>query len=140
MRAASFIQRIIDKWLSIENNLLNIVHVDPDIFASNYIELTNYLAYAQTFYPQSKTKDYLNELSIRAHQLIYKDQKSSSNKLAHFFTYEIFESIWKIRKPLLYSLLIFVLANIIGIISAHYEDSFLKFIMGSSYVDMTVQN
>lgn len=140
MREASFVERNKEKWRSIENNLLHIIDVDPDILASNYIELTNDLAYAQTFYPESKTKDYLNELSIRAHQLIYKDQKSSSNKLTHFFTYEIFESIWKIRKPLLYSLLIFVLANIIGIISAHYEDSFLKFIMGSSYVDMTVQN
>ncbi|MBD1429302.1 MULTISPECIES: stage II sporulation protein M [Sphingobacterium] len=140
MREASFIERNKEKWLLIENNLLNIVNVDPDILASNYIELTNDLAYAQTFYPQSKTKDYLNELSIRAHQLIYKDQKSSSNKLSHFFTYEIFESIWKIRKQLVYSLLIFLLANVIGFISAHYEESFLKFIMGSHYVDMTVQN
>lgn len=140
MREASFVERNKEKWLSIENNLLNIVEVDPDILASNYIELTNDLAYAQTFYPQSKTKDYLNELSIRAHQLIYKDQKSSGNKLAHFFSYEIFESIWKVRKPMRYSLLIFLLANVIGFVSAHYEDSFLKFIMGSHYVDMTVDN
>ena len=140
MREASFIERNKEKWLSIENNLLNIIEVDPDILASNYIELTNDLAYAQTFYPQSKTKDYLNELSIRAHQLIYKDQKSSSNKLAHFFQYEIFESIWYIRKPLIYALLIFLLANVIGFISAQYEESFLKLIMGTHYVDMTVQN
>ena len=140
MREASFVERNKEKWLSIENNLLHIIDVDPDILASNYIELTNDLAYAQTFYPNSKTKSYLNELSIRAHQLIYKDQKSSSNKLKHFFTHEIFESIWKIRKQLFYSLLIFILANVIGIISAHYEESFLKFIMGSHYVDMTIQN
>ena len=140
MREASFIERNKEKWLLIENNLLNKVNVDPDILASNYIELTNDLAYAQTFYPKTKTNDYLNELSIRAHQLIYKDQKSSSNKLGHFFKYEIFESIYTIRKQLLYSLLIFLLANIIGFISAHYEDSFLKLIMGSYYVDMTIQN
>lgn len=140
MREASFIERNKEKWLLIENNLLNNIEVNPDILASNYIELTNDLAYAQTFYPKSKTKNYLNELSIRAHQLIFKDQKSSTDKLSHFFNYEIFQSIWTIRKPMFYALLIFLLANIIGFVSAHYEDSFIKFIMGSHYVDMTVQN
>ena len=140
MREASFIERNKEKWLSIENNLTRKFDVDPDTLASNYVELTNDLAYAQTFYPKSKTKEYLNELSIKAHQLIYKDQKASNNKLAHFFTYEVYESIWAIRRPLIYSLLIFLLANLIGFISAHYEDSFLKLILGSNYVNMTIEN
>lgn len=140
MREASFIERNKEKWLSIENNLTRKFDVDPDTLASNYVELTNDLAYAQTFYPKSKTKEYLNELSIKAHQLIYKDQKASNNKLAHFFTYEVYESIWAIRRPLIYSLLIFLLANLIGFISAHYEDSFLKLILGNNYVNMTIEN
>lgn len=140
MREASFIERNKQKWVSIENNLGNKAQVDPDVLASNYIELTNDLAYAQTFYPKSKTKEYLNELSIRAHQLIYKDQKPSNNKLATFFRYEIFHSIYTIRRPLLFSLLIFLLANAIGFISAHYESSFLELILGKRYVDMTVAN
>ncbi|KKX50362.1 hypothetical protein [Sphingobacterium sp. IITKGP-BTPF85] len=85
MREASFIERNKEKWLSIENNLSIHVDVNPDELASNYIELTNDLAYAQTFYPESRTKDYLNELAILAHQKIYKDQKASENKLKHFF-------------------------------------------------------
>lgn len=116
------------------------MEVDPDVLASNYIELTNDLAYAQTFYSQSKTEQYLNELSIRAHQLIYKDQKSSNNKVAHFFKYEIFEAIWQIRRPMLYSLLIFLLANIIGFVSAQYDDDFVRLIMGDHYVNMTIEN
>lgn len=116
------------------------MEVDPDVLASNYIELTNDLAYAQTFYSQSKTEQYLNELSIRAHQLIYKDQKSSNNKVAHFFKYEIFEAIWQIRRPMLYSLLIFLLANIIGFVSAQYDDDFVRLIMGDYYVNMTIEN
>lgn len=116
------------------------MEVDPDVLASNYIELTNDLAYAQTFYSQSKTEQYLNELSIRAHQLIYKDQKSSNNKVAHFFKYEILEAIWQIRRPMLYSLLIFLLANIIGFVSAQYDDDFVRLIMGDHYVNMTIEN
>lgn len=140
MREASFIERNKEKWLSIENNLTNKSNVNPDTLASNYIELTNDLAYAQTFYPKSKTKQYLNELSIRAHQLIYRDQKSSNNKIAHFFQVEVFEAIWSIRRPLLYSLLIFVFASLIGFVSAQYDEGFVRLILGDSYVNMTIEN
>ena len=140
MREASFIERNKEKWLVIESNLTNKSEVNPDILASNYIELTNDLAYAQTFYPKSKTKEYLNELSIQAHQIIYRDQKASKNKLAHLFTYEIFEAIWKIRKPLLYSFLVFLLASIIGFISGKYDDGFVRLILGDSYVNETIEN
>lgn len=116
------------------------MEVDPDDLASNYIELTNDLAYAQTFYGKSKTEQYLNELAIRAHQLIYKDQKSSNNKVLHFFKHEIFEAIWHIRRPLLYALLIFLLANLIGIVSSKYDNDFVRLIMGDSYVNMTIEN
>lgn len=140
MREASFIERNKEKWLSIENNLLNKGKVNPDILASNYIELTNDLAYAQTFYPKSKTELYLNELSVKGHQLIYRDQQSSNNKLIYFFKIEVFESIWKIRKPIFYSFLIFVLASLIGAISAKYDDTFVRLIMGDRYVDETIMN
>jgi uncharacterized membrane protein SpoIIM required for sporulation len=140
MREASFIERNKEKWVSIENNLANKSEVDPDVLATNYIELTNDLAYAQTFYPKSKTRIYLNELAIRAHQIIYKDQKSSNNKLAHFFQYEIYEAIWQIRRPLIYSLLLFLLANMIGFVSSQYDEHFVRLIMGDAYVNMTIDN
>lgn len=140
MREASFIERNKEKWLSIENNLSIHVDVNPDELASNYIELTNDLAYAQTFYPESRTKDYLNELAILAHQKIYKDQKASENKLKHFFSYEIPYAVWQMRRPLLFSFLIFLLASIIGFLSAHYDENFVRLILGDSYVDQSIDN
>lgn len=140
MREAAFIERNKQKWVSIENNLENTAAVDPDILASDYIELTNDLAYAQTFYPNSKTKEYLNELAVRVHQLIYRDQKPSNNKLTDFFRIEIFQAIYDIRRPLLYSLLIFLLANAIGFVSAQYDENFLELILSKRYVNMTIDN
>jgi hypothetical protein len=104
MREASFVERNKEKWTLIENNLSINMQVDPDELASNYIELTNDLAYAQTFYPESKVKAYLNELAVTVHQKIYKDQKASNNKFKSFITEEIPQAIWSIRRPLLYSL------------------------------------
>jgi len=140
MREASFIERNKEKWLSIENNLSIHVDVNPDELASNYIELTNDLAYAKTFYPESRTKDYLNELAILAHQKIYKDQKASENKLKHFFSYEIPYAVWQMRRPLLFSFLIFLLASIIGFLSAHYDENFVRLILGDAYVDQSIDN
>ena len=140
MREASFVERNKEKWLVIEHNLKNKLKVNPDVLAVNYIELTNDLAYAQTFYPQSKTKEYLNELSIYAHQSIYKDQKSSNNQFVHFFKYEIPKAVYLSRRPLFYSLLIFSLAVLIGIVSAKYDPNFVRLILGDGYVDTTIEN
>ncbi|HLT86902.1 MAG TPA: stage II sporulation protein M [Sphingobacterium sp.] len=140
MREASFIERNKEKWILIENNLRNKINVDPDVLASDYIELTNDLAYAQTFYPRSKTKDYLNELAILAHQQLYRDQKSSENQFKRFVQQEIPEAIWQLRRPLFYSLLIFCLAIAIGFISAQYDLDFVRLILGDYYVDMSTAN
>lgn len=140
MREASFIDKNKDKWILIESNLRNKMNVAPDLLASNYIELTNDLAYAQTFYPSSKTKDYLNELAILAHQQLYRDQKSSENQIWRFIGHDVPEAIWAIRKPMLYSLLIFCFAIAIGFFSAHYDLDFVRLILGDYYVDMSIKN
>ena len=140
MREASFIDRNKEKWILIESNLRNKINVAPDILASNYIELTNDLAYAQTFYPESKTKAYLNELAILAHQELYRDQKTSGNQIGNFLRHDIPEAIWTIRRPLLYSLLIFCFSIVLGFVSAHYDMGFVRLILGDYYVDMSLEN
>lgn len=140
MREASFIDRNKDKWMVIESNLRDKINIDPDVLASNYMELTNDLAYAQTFYPESKTKKYLNELAILAHQELYRDQKTSINQIGLFFREEIPAAIWQIRKQLLYALFIFCFSIALGFVSAHYDMSFVRLILGDYYVDMSLAN
>jgi len=140
MREASFIERNKEKWKSVELNLKNRTSVDPDVLASNYIELTNDLAYAQTFYPRSKTKDYLNELSVLAHQILYRDQRASDGQFVRFFARDVPEAVWAIRRQLVYSLLIFLLAIGIGLVSSHYDMDFVRLVLGNGYVDMSIAN
>lgn len=140
MREASFVQRNKEKWSKIENHLNDKKTTDPDELAEDYLQLTNDLAYAQTFYPKSKTKDYLNELAIYAHQSIYKDQKNSKSQFIRFFTFDVPKAVYEIRKPVFYSLLITLLAAVIGAVSAHYDSNFVRLILGDAYVDQTIQN
>lgn len=138
MREASFVQRNKEKWAEVESNLKNRLAIPPDELASSYVELTNDLAYAQTFYPESKTRAYLNELSIYAHQSIYRDRKSTHNQFVDFFKKEVPYSVYQIRRPLFYSLLITILAVLIGWTSAHYDTGFVRLILGDHYVDQTI--
>lgn len=140
MREAAFVERNKTKWTEIEHNLKNKLEIHPDILASNYIELTNDLAYAQTFYPESKTKEYLNELAIFAHQSIYRDQKIHKNSIKHFFAYEVPKAVFLSRRPLFYSFLIFYFFVLIGWLSSHYDEGFVRLILGNFYVDETLAN
>lgn len=140
MREAHFIDKNKANWSEIEYNLKNKLNVHPDILANNYIKITNDLAFAQTYYPKSKTKDYLNELALFAHQSIYKDQRTSSNQFVTFFTEEVPSVVYKNRKFLLYSFLIFSLAVLIGVLSSRYDPDFTRLILGDDYVNETLIN
>ncbi len=140
MREAHFIDKNKAIWSEIEYNLKNKLNVDPDILANNYIKITNDLAFAQSYYPKSKTKEYLNELALFAHQSIYKDQRTSSNKFVQFFKEDVPNVVYKNRKFLLYSFLIFSLAVLIGVLSSHFDPDFTRLILGDDYVDETLAN
>lgn len=65
MREVAFIKQNKEKWLSFEKAVFNNNFKNPDELASQYIQLVNDLAYAQTYYPKSKLVSYLNQLAAR---------------------------------------------------------------------------
>lgn len=140
MREAHFIDKNKPKWIEIEHNLKNKLTVHPDTLASNYVQITNDLAYAQTYYPKSKTKDYLNELALFAHQSIYKDRRSNGNQFINFFKTEVPLAVYKNHRVFLYALIIFSLAVLIGLLSSHYDPYFVRLILGNEYVEQSLSN
>ena len=140
MREAHFIDKNKSKWLDIERNLKNKKDIHPDILSNNYIEITNDLAYAQTYYPKSKTKDYLNELALFAHQTLYRDKKLDQNQLLDFLLIKAPKAIYHNRKMLLISFVIFAFFTIIGALSSAYDVNFVRQILGNDYVDMSLKN
>ena len=140
MREASFVKQNKEKWIGFETALHNNVKINPDNLASYYIQLTNDLSYAQTYYPDSKTLLYLNSLASQAHQKIYITKKESKNKIISFWKYEFPLFFKQYHKTLLYAFLIFMGAVIIGIVSTLNDDSFVRLILGDGYVNMTIEN
>lgn len=140
MREASFVARNKEKWIVIENNLKNNLIRTPDELANDYIQLTNDLAYAQTFYPQSNTLTYLNDLTMHVHHKIYKDERNSSEQLINFFLKVVPAAVYRNRTPLLIALGITLFFTLIGWISAAKDPEFVRLILGDYYVDMTIEN
>ncbi|MCR6641750.1 MAG: stage II sporulation protein M [Sporocytophaga sp.] len=140
MREAAFIKQNSEKWKKFEILLGERYTGDPDKLSELFIELTDDLSYAQTNYPSSKITIYLNDLTLRVHGNIYKNKKEKSGRFFSFWKTELPLSIYKNRKALLASLVIFTISIAIGVVSAYYDDSFVRVILGDNYVNMTISN
>ena len=136
MREALFVKQNSGKWKSYEQLQAS----NPDDVAERFIDITNDLAYAKTFYPKSKTTAYLNGLASVLHQSIYKNKKEDTNRFITFWKFELPVLFYTYRKQLLYALIFFVVSGAIGVLSAKYDDGFVRLIMGDSYVNMTNEN
>jgi uncharacterized membrane protein SpoIIM required for sporulation len=140
MREAAFVKQNKDKWIRFESVLRNNVQINPDELSGLYIEVTDHLSYAQTFYPKSETLRYLNSLAVLAHNKIYKNKKESRNKLITFYTKEFPLFFYQYHKQLLVAFLSFSLFVAIGAFSAATDGDFVRLIMGDGYVNMTISN
>lgn len=140
MREAAFVKQNKDKWLRFESVLSNNNTIDPNELSDLYIEITDHLSYSKTFYKNSNTERYLNQIASQAHQKIYKTKKESKNRLISFFKTEFPMMFYQHHRELLISFLVFLLFCIIGAYSAATEGDFVRSILGDSYVNMTIEN
>ena len=140
MREVTFLQKNADKWKEIEVILSSKDKVDPDKLADLFVELTDDLSYARTFYPGSKTTQYLNSLTAKIHQSIYKSKKERKERFIQFWKYEVPLLFYKHKMKIIISFTIFILSMSIGIVSSAGDSGFVRLIMGDSYVNMTLEN
>lgn len=140
MREAAFLKQNADRWKEFESLLAKSGRTDPDQLADLFVQLTDDLSYARTFYPSSKTTQYLNTLAMRVHQAIYRNKRERRNRFITFWKEEVPLVMWESRREILYAFTIFVLAIAVGALSAANDSTFVRLILGDSYVNMTLDN
>lgn len=136
MREALFIKRNRKRWQQIQENPSD----HPDEMAQEFIQLVEDLGYSKTFYPISKTTQYLNGAAAKKYLAIYQNKKEEGNRIISFFKYTLPLIIAKHHRVLLISFCLFVLFVSIGFFSAKNDENFVRQILGDDYVDMTLQN
>lgn len=140
MKEVAFIKQNKEKWLDFERSLASDRPQNPDEMASRYVHLLNDLSYSQTFYPKSKTTVYLNFLVSQIYRKIYKTKRIERNRFANFFKTEVPLLMHRYRKTVWLAFAVFAFFVILGAVSARYDESFVRLILGDGYVNMTLEN
>lgn len=139
MRETDFIKQNKDKWTELES-LLRQPGDDPDKLSNLFIQVTDDLSYSRTFYPNRSIRVYLNNIAQQIFYRIHKTKKQSRKQIIYFWKEELPQLIYHARKDLIFSLVFFVFAVAIGVISSANDAHFSRVILGDEYVDMTMQN
>ncbi|WP_019538752.1 stage II sporulation protein M [Proteiniphilum acetatigenes] len=140
MKEVAFIKQNKSKWLEFEQLLASNHPQNPDEMANLYIHLLNDLSFAQTYYPKSKTTDYLNFLVSQIYRKIYKTKRLEKNRFWKFFKTDVPLTLYKYRKTMWFAFAMFLFFIILGAVSARYDDTFVRMILGDGYVNMTLEN
>ena len=140
MKEAAFIKQNKSRWEEFEKIVKSHQQAHPDKLAELFVQVTDDLSFARTQYPESRTTRYLNDLASKVHLNIYKNKKEDKNRFITFWKNELPAVMYQVQRPLLYSLIIFLVAGIMGAVSARYDDTFVRLILGDGYVNMTLEN
>jgi uncharacterized membrane protein SpoIIM required for sporulation len=140
MREVTFLRKNEKKWSEFEHLLHSGGDAHPSVITGLYTQISDDLAYAQTFYDGSRTHQYLNGLARRAHNKLYRDRKEPFSRIKTFWADEVPLIMYKQRRNLMYALVIFGISCGIGAFSAANDPVFVRLIMGDQYVNMTLEN
>ncbi|MFN7119678.1 MAG: stage II sporulation protein M [Saprospiraceae bacterium] len=139
MRETQFINQNKRKWQEFESALDGQYH-DPDRLSEQFIQITDDLSYARTFYPNRSVRVYLNGLAQRIFFRIYKSRRSPLRRIGQFWLDELPQLVYEARRAFLLAFVIFWISLGVGILSSMGDPQFANIILGESYVEMTIEN
>lgn len=135
MREGQFIKQNIKRWKSYQEPT-----EDPDEVANRFKYLVEDLSYANTFYPFSNTVRYINSLASGIYLSIYRNKKEKKHRIFTFWSTELPLIMYRYRRTLLFAFIFFAMFVAFGAISASSDQTFVRSVLGDSYVDMTERN
>jgi uncharacterized membrane protein SpoIIM required for sporulation len=139
VKEITFLKQNASKWEGYESSLDKKEAEHPAKVAEMFIELTDDFSYSKSNYEASKTTQYLNSLTSRVHQLVYRNKKESNKRVFLFWKIEIPTLFGKYHNLLLISFVVGIIGTLLGAVSQLYDESFVRIIMGDDYVNQTIE-
>lgn len=139
MRETRFIEQNKQKWAEFEF-LLATENVHPDDLQRMYIQLTDDLSFARTFYPNRSVRVYLNFLAQKVFSNLYKTKKSPLQKFIDYWKTDLPQLVWEARWEFRLAFGVFMLAVAVGVFSTMVDADFPRMILGDDYVNQTLEN
>ncbi len=139
MKESDFINQNKIKWREVEKNLTK-TDVSPSETSKLFVQVTDDLSYARTFYKNRSVKVYLNEIA----KFLFNDiNKSKNNYFKSFFKFwktDLPLVMYASRRSMLISFLVFVSCFILGVVTSRHDPEFCKSILSADYINMTNDN
>lgn len=139
MKETSFIEQNKEKWSRFER-LYESKSDNPEELSNLYMDMTDDLSYAQTFYKRRTVRVYLNQLAQRVYTGVHKQKGESFKKFFTVWQTSLPLEIYRSRKNLLFALVAFLVYVGIGVITTHFNPDFPRIVLGDGYVEMTLEN
>ena len=139
MKETRFIEQKKDNWKELEN-LLEEKTPNPDRLSELFVEVTDDLSYARTYYGNRVVRVYLNQLTQLLFRKLFRNSVNHFKRFSQFVFDDLPLSVFKFRKQLLLALVIFLASSAIGIFTAIHDPEFSQSILGSGYINMTDEN
>ncbi len=139
MKETKFIEQNKKKWHRFEK-LYESSTNKPEELSNLYMDITDDLSYAQTFYKRRTVRVYLNKLAQTVFTGVHKQKGESFRAFIDVWKTSLPLEIYRSRKNLLFALLAFVVYTLIGVVSTIYDPDFPRVVLGDAYVNMTLEN
>lgn len=136
MREGLFIKRNVDKWNSYQHEPTQ----DPDELAERFMTIADDLAYARTYYPNSRVTRWINSLAAFMYQRIFRNKPAPFTRLFRFWKFDLPLLFFKHRFVLLFAFLLFAGVVALSVLGASRDVHFVRNVLGDGYVEMTERN
>lgn len=128
------------QWNKYQNMLDDWDLYSPSELGQAYLSVCSDLAYAQSHYPETVVCESLNALALQFHHILYRRQPQRWSELLYFFRHTVPTSFYRSRHFLLLSLCLFMIGEVIGVMSQCLDSGYFKDFFGEGYYDITMQN
>lgn len=139
MKETKFIEQNRKKWAEFEN-LSKSRHKDSNLYSKLYIQITDDLSYARTFYSNRSVRVYLNNLAQDIFHKIFSRNRKKQSLLKDFWMEELPSIMYHHRTELLISFIVLLVSIAMGILSYQHDPTFAKKMLGEGYMQMTAEN
>ncbi|MDB5225825.1 MAG: hypothetical protein JWN78_18 [Bacteroidota bacterium] len=139
MKETRFIEQNRKKWKEFED-LSRSKHKDSNLYSKLFIQITDDLSYARTFYANRSVRLYLNNLAQDIFHKIFGRNRKKQSLIKDFWMEELPSIMYHHRIDLLISFIVLMVAIAIGLLTFYQDPDFANKILGDGYVAMTAEN
>lgn len=139
MKESDFIKQNKKKWQDFENHVEK-KDSDPSKTTRLFVQITDDLSYARTFYPNRSVRLYLNSVVRLLFNDINRSHRNGWQGFVTFWTRDLPLTMYGARRAMLISLLVFITTFTLGVVTSIHDKGFAESILSSDYVHMTDEN